>query len=681
MHQDADHRRRHPSRKFWARGISFVLFAGLLFGPLGTVKSASAADLRSSSEEESEPSGFADDGLGGDDLAMFEDMPVVVTASRVSTPLHLTPVPVSLLRAEDLHYGGWISVPEALQFLPGVDMLRLDRRRAALGIRGLHETYSDRTLAMINGRRSVSPTFGGPEFHRLPLLMADIEQIEVVRGPGGAAWGSDAMNGVINVITKAPQDCRGIRFSSTITEFGDSYSQARWADVSDHLSWRISLGWQDHRSSEEILDLAPGTTDDGWDMLVFDSELRYALEGGTRLSGGLSTSRQESDGLSFFGYDSGESNELRTIRAFARMENEFDGGGEYFIQSYYNGGRSEEPTMTDELSEDEIVLETQLSLPLGETHELSFGMDLRYRSWSLDVSNPLQVQTRGKRYSGTTLGLFAVDSWRISSRARIESQLRGDYMSEGEFDWSGRITGIYAHDAEATQVSRLSVARAYRMTTIFGEVTVNRQPAMGTYLYQLGSAQEIHNDRMWSFEAGHSIRLHERLQLNADAYVQVYEDLVGATTLSATPPIRKQIDNVGQADAGGIEIEARYSAKEWWASAWYAYNEFHLRDSTANARAAEPSRHKLGLMARYQPDPGFALQAAFKYAGRLRDTRGSRLGEIYRLDLTATQRIGEFGELQLGVWDLFDEMGEKVMESASNETPGRSFFVRLQLDL
>jgi outer membrane cobalamin receptor len=219
------------------------------------------------------------------------------------------------------------------------------------------------------------------------------------------------------------------------------------------------------------------------------------------------------------------------------------------------------------------------------------------------------------------------------------------------------------------------------MTTIFGEVTVNRQPAMGTYLYQLGSAQEIHNDRMWSFEAGHSIRLHERLQLNADAYVQVYEDLVGATTLSATPPIRKQIDNVGQADAGGIEIEARYSAKEWWASAWYAYNEFHLRDSTANARAAEPSRHKLGLMARYQPDPGFALQAAFKYAGRLRDTRGSRLGEIYRLDLTATQRIGEFGELQLGVWDLFDEMGEKVMESASNETPGRSFFVRLQLDL
>ena len=73
-------------------------------------------------------------------------------------------VPVSVITDEDIHYSGLTNIPEILQFSPGVDMLKLSRFRYAVGVRGLHEFISDRTLVLINGRSAESPLFGGTEY-------------------------------------------------------------------------------------------------------------------------------------------------------------------------------------------------------------------------------------------------------------------------------------------------------------------------------------------------------------------------------------------------------------------------------------------------------------------------------------------------------------------------------------
>jgi iron complex outermembrane receptor protein len=111
----------------------------------------------------------------------------VVSASRQVQKLGELSVPVSVITSEDIHYSGLTNIPEILQFTPGVDMLKISRFRYAVGIRGLHDFISDRTLVLINGRSAESPLFGGSEYYTLPILMEDIERIEVVRGPGGAA--------------------------------------------------------------------------------------------------------------------------------------------------------------------------------------------------------------------------------------------------------------------------------------------------------------------------------------------------------------------------------------------------------------------------------------------------------------------------------------------------------------
>ena len=110
------------------------------------------------------------------------EVPVVVSAARQPQKIGQLSVPVSVITAEDIHYSGLTNIPEILQFSPGIDMLRISRFRYAVGVRGLHEFISDRTLVLINGRSAESPLFGGSEYYTLPILMEDIERIEVVRG-------------------------------------------------------------------------------------------------------------------------------------------------------------------------------------------------------------------------------------------------------------------------------------------------------------------------------------------------------------------------------------------------------------------------------------------------------------------------------------------------------------------
>jgi outer membrane cobalamin receptor len=83
------------------------------------------------------------------------------------------------------------------------------------------------------------------------VLIEDIERIEVLRGSGGGVWGANAFTGVINIITKKPEETAGGLANSTITEFGDSYTQLRYGEVEKNLSWRVSAGYEDIKNSDQ----------------------------------------------------------------------------------------------------------------------------------------------------------------------------------------------------------------------------------------------------------------------------------------------------------------------------------------------------------------------------------------------------------------------------------------------
>src|SRR5262249_51333915 len=120
-----------------------------------------------------------------------------------------SPAAVYVITAEDIRRSGMRTIPDLLRMVPGVDVARIDANKWAVGIRGFNAEFSNKLLVMMDGRSLYSPTFGGVFWDERDVLLEDVERIEVIRGPGATLWGANAVDGVINIITKRAGDTQG----------------------------------------------------------------------------------------------------------------------------------------------------------------------------------------------------------------------------------------------------------------------------------------------------------------------------------------------------------------------------------------------------------------------------------------------------------------------------------------
>ncbi len=181
----------------WPTSAPIVLTAAVLL--LGASGTASSPQTSSDITE-----------LGLEDLLKLE----ITSVSRRAQTVNDAASAVYVLTAEDIRRSGATSVPEALRMVPGVQVAQVDANKWSISIRGFNSRFNDKLLVMIDGRSVYTPTFSGVYWEAQDLLIEDIEQIEVIRGPGGTMWGSNAVSGVINILTKQPQETQGGLISS-----------------------------------------------------------------------------------------------------------------------------------------------------------------------------------------------------------------------------------------------------------------------------------------------------------------------------------------------------------------------------------------------------------------------------------------------------------------------------------
>jgi iron complex outermembrane receptor protein len=133
----------------------------------------------------------------------------VTTVSKGPVKLSQTAAAIYVITQEDIRRSGVRSLPEALRLAPGVDVAQIDSVKWAVGIRGFQSRLSRAVLVLIDGRSVYSPLFHGVYWEVQDTLLEDVDRIEVIRGPGGTIWGANAVNGVINIITKSARDTKG----------------------------------------------------------------------------------------------------------------------------------------------------------------------------------------------------------------------------------------------------------------------------------------------------------------------------------------------------------------------------------------------------------------------------------------------------------------------------------------
>src|SRR5213082_651822 len=120
---------------------------------------------------------------------------------------------IFVLTQEDIRRSGAASIPEALRLVPGVQVARIDENKWAISSRGFNGRFANKLLVLIDGRSVYTPLFAGVYWDVQDTLLRDVDRIEVLRGPGGTIWGANAVNAVINIITKRASDTHGTLIS------------------------------------------------------------------------------------------------------------------------------------------------------------------------------------------------------------------------------------------------------------------------------------------------------------------------------------------------------------------------------------------------------------------------------------------------------------------------------------
>ena len=134
----------------------------------------------------------------------------ISTVSRVAESTMTTPAAVYVITRDDIRRSGAMSIPEALRLAPGLQVARIDGARWAIGMRGFADRLARSVLVLIDGRAVYSPLFAGTYWEVQDVLLEDVDRIEVIRGPGGTLWGANAVNGIVNIVTRNARDTQGL---------------------------------------------------------------------------------------------------------------------------------------------------------------------------------------------------------------------------------------------------------------------------------------------------------------------------------------------------------------------------------------------------------------------------------------------------------------------------------------
>jgi iron complex outermembrane receptor protein len=173
----------------------------------------------------------------------------VTTVSKGPVKVSQTAAAIYVITQEDIRRSGVKSLPEALRLAPGVDVAQIDSVKWAVGIRGFESRLSRAVLVLIDGRSVYSPLFHGVYWEVQDTLLEDIERIEVIRGPGGTIWGANAVNGVINIITKSARDTKGTLVSVGGGSVNQGIADFRVGGGNDKgFNWRVYGKGEDQAS-------------------------------------------------------------------------------------------------------------------------------------------------------------------------------------------------------------------------------------------------------------------------------------------------------------------------------------------------------------------------------------------------------------------------------------------------
>ena len=577
---------------------------------------------------------------------------IVVTGTRSETPLAASPVVTEVIDRERLDESGATTVAEALSMRPG---LAIERGIGGAGvtIQGLGSEY---VLVLVDGQRQIGRVDGRIDLDRLAL--GGVERIEIVRGPGSALYGSEALGGVIHVITREPDDGlraeAGARLDGRLgsdLRAGVGLGRGAWRGVAD-AEWRRGDPYDRDPSD-------PATTIAGYDDARAGA--RAAWHDGDRARIDLAAEVQRRDLAAVAAPASGAVLDRRNLieigsaRAAARWsgaQTAVRGGvaaGVFRDQYAVDQRGASSLDQYQETVEDLVETTLQVDHARGRHRLIAGGEGLRESLESARLSMP------GDRLRGA---LYLQDEWRPGSAYRwlVVPALRLDHDTQFGSHATPRLAVRW--DPIDTAVVRASAGAGYRAPS-FKELLLRFENPGAGYVVEGNPALSPETSR--SLQLGGEWRPRPRAWLAANLFHNELRDLITAVTLDDGGdggPLRFGYDNVGRARTSGVELAAVIARGRASLEAGWAFTRARDRDA-GRALEGVPAQ-RAGLAARWRDDGGVDLFVEAALTGPrpfyLSADPAMATWSAARVDLRAriARRFGERLTCFLGAENLLD---------------------------
>ncbi len=572
--------------------------------------------------------------LSMDELASVE----VTTVSKRPEPRRQAPAAIFVITQEDIRRSGATSIPDALRLAPGVQVARINSNQWAIGVRGFASRLARSVLVLIDGRSVYSPLFAGTYWEVQDTLIEDIERIEVIRGPGGTLWGANAVNGVINIITKRARDTQGALATAGAGNLEHGFAGFRYGGSrGTNFNYRVyskffQRGAQFHNDGREFDDWRMGQAGfrGDWetgsrDNFTLAGDLYNGRAGQrstiTRLTPPFRTPVEQDSVLSGGNILGG------WRRALGR-------GSELRFRFYYDRTNRIDPTFGE--NRDTFDFDFQHLFHISEGNLLTWGSAYRVSS-GRTAGIPTVAFIPADR-TDHLASAFVQDEITI-----VPGQLRLAVGSKFEHNgYSGfevQPTGLILWTPTARQTLWASAARAVRTPSrveqdLLITGVISEGGASGPVFTRVIGSRQFHSEVLDAYQAGYRVQPSGRIWLDAAAFWNKHRDLLslepGPIFREDTPPRQRTIFPLSllngiHGKSYGAELDSEWSLFRWWRmGATYSYLRILLEEDpgsqdTTTVRSLEGSspRHQWGVKSFVNLPGNFELDWVLRHVGSL----------------------------------------------------------------
>lgn len=600
----------------------------------------------------------------GDGLDFLEEERKVVTGSRMPRAASLAPASVYVVTGRALRESGAQTLWEGLRGVPGLDVISSRAGQGEVSIRGLNLPLSNRTLVLLDGKTILKGFYDFAVWESLPVSMDEIDRVEIVAGPASALYGPNALSGVVNIITKRPEEIGPAQVSFSAGERGFFTGSAMTGARRGPWTYKLDLGV---RTYDGLSDSPREAARTGLAHGQVSRDLGEAGE--LQLTAGLSDHRSRfaaatlgapvDDGRTGFGRADWTRRGTR-----ARV--------------FWNFGRTRFRQVTPETPLDYDTYDAELSQSFQphEDHALVVGGQYR-RNESKST-----LYGNDRTHHQDLWGLFFEERWAARDDLFFELSGRLDRHPDTGARFSPRGSAVYT--LAPGQTLRYSGATAFRNPTLADNYANLRQPS-GAAAFTLRGRSDLRPERMVQHELAYAGRLTAATVRAAVFHYRMRDQLIfGAPVLvSAAPPeFDTPANNVGATRAWGGEAQVEAPlARGLTGLASYSYQD--LKDSSdAQWLADTAPRHKAfarltGRLRGWTASAGAHWTAATAFRSNAIidvSVETARLPDYWLFEARLARRFsGAWSGLEAAVsaWNLADRRHRQLAGNLSGAHLGR----------